>query len=100
MVLKMETEEKKKKWTIDYIKDQIEVSDELQKKLKKYNEIKRTILKAIKSEPKTIPQIAKETNIAQDVITYHVMTLRKYHDIEVGDLDDMDEYYFYKKKGK
>jgi len=28
------------------------------------------------------------------------MTLRKYGDVETGEIDDMDEYYSYKRKKK
>ena len=39
-----------------------------------------------------------EIDLPHDVVTYHLMTLQKYGDIEVDDIDDMDEFYLYKLK--
>jgi len=33
-------------------------------------------------------------------VMYYLMTLRKYGDVETGEIDDMDEYYSYKRKKK
>lgn len=84
--------------TIDIIKQKREVSDKVKENLKAYNKIKKSILKALEDEPKSVPQIAKEIDIPQDIVTYHLMTLQKYGNIEVDDMDDMDEYYLYKLK--
>ena len=53
----------KKERTIDYLKKGHVVSDEIKVKIKEFAKIKRTILKTLETEHKTIPQIAKETNI-------------------------------------
>ena len=82
--------------TIDIIKEKRTVSEEVKKKRKKFADIKKLILNALKEGPKSIPQIAEDTNLSQDIVTYHLMTLRKYGDIETGEIDDMDEYYTYK----
>jgi len=87
-----------KKRTINYIKEKRKVPERLKKQMKEFMKIKRTILKTLESEPKTIPQIAEKTNLPQHIITYHLMTLRKYGEIETDKMDDMDEYYYYKKK--
>ena len=86
--------------TIDIIKKARTVSEELKAKRKEFADIKKLILKSLETEPKTIPQIADEINLAPDVVMYHLMTLRKYGDIETGEIDDMDEYYTYKQKEK
>lgn len=86
--------------TIDHIKKIRTVSDEVKAKRKEFNRIKKLIVKALDSEPKTIPQLAKEIDLSIDVITFHLMTLRKYGDVETGEIDDMDEYFFYKLKQK
>lgn len=82
--------------TIDIIKEKRTVSEEVKKKRKKFADIKKLILNALKEGPKSIPEIAEETNLSQDIVTYHLMTLRKYGDIETGEIDDMDEYFSYK----
>ena len=86
--------------TIDHIKKIRTVSDETKAKRKEFNRIKKLIIKALEPEPKTIPQLAKEIDLSIDVITFHLMTLRKYGDVVTGEIDDMDEYFFYKLKQK
>jgi predicted transcriptional regulator len=82
--------------TIDLIKEKRKVSEELKNRVKEFGKINRAILNALKEKDKTIPQIAEETMIEPNVVTYHLMTLIKYGKIEVGEIDDMDEYYYYK----
>jgi len=84
------------KKTIDHIKEKRTVSEELTKKRKEFTRIRKLILKSLETEPKTIPQIARESELPLDVVTYNLMTLRKYGEIEAGEIDDMDEYYYYK----
>ena len=86
--------------TIDIIKKTRTVSEELKAKRKEFADIKKLILKSLEPGPKTIPQIADEINLAPDVVMYYLMTLRKYGDIETGEIDDMDEYFTYKIKRK
>ncbi len=88
----------KKIKTIDIIKEKRSVSAEVKQKLKEYNQIKKLILKSLEPEAKTIPQIAAEIELPLDVVTYYLMTLRKYGSIETGEIDDMDEYFYYKLK--
>jgi len=84
--------------TIDIIKKTRTVSEKLKQEQKEYRSFDKPILKALKDGPKTIPQIAKEIDMAMDVVVYHLMGLRKIGKVEVGEIDDMDEYYFYKLK--
>lgn len=61
-----------------------------------YNFRMRKAIKAsLKEGPKTIPQLVEEMKLPTDVVTYYVMSLRKFGDIAVGDLDENDEYYSY-----
>ncbi len=88
------------KKTIDHIKEKRTVSEELTKKRKEFTRIRKLILKSLETEPKTIPQIAQESELPLDVVTYNLMTLRKYGEIETGEIDDMDEYYYYQSVKK
>lgn len=92
------TAEKRK--TINVIKEKRTVNPEIQEKRKEYVKLKKLILKALESGEKTIPQIAEETKIPVGVVTFTLMSLRKYGDVETGEIDDMDEYYFYNLKKK
>jgi len=86
--------------TIDIIKEKRSVPDSLKEKRKAYNDVRKKIKKALAEGPKTIPQIANETGIPSHIITYTLMTCRKYGEIETGEPDDMDEYYYYQLKQK
>ena len=84
--------------TIDEIKKIRIVSEALRAKVKADAKIDRTILKALADDEKTIPQIADEIKLESHIVTYHLMTLLKYGKVEAGEIDDMDEYYYYKLK--
>jgi len=62
---------------------------------KRFREIRRSIHKFLEDGPKSIPQIADALKIPSDQITFYLMTCRKYGQIDVSGIDDMDEYYFY-----
>ena len=87
-----------KRKTIDEMKKRRTVPGELRERVKRYAKIRKAILGELKSEPMTIPQIAERTGLGLETITYHLMTLRKFGEVETGDMDDMDEYYFYRIK--
>jgi len=72
------------------------VSEELKLHVKKTGKINREILSALKEKDKTIPQIAEEIKLEPHIVTYHLMSLLKYGKIVTGEVDDMDEYYYYK----
>ncbi|MGM0648515.1 MAG: hypothetical protein ACQESZ_09025 [Bacteroidota bacterium] len=84
--------------TIDEIKKIRSVSPELQEKRKAYNRVKKQIKDSLKEGGKTIPELAKATGIDVHTITFTLMSMRKFHDVEVGEIDDMDEYFYYKLK--
>jgi hypothetical protein len=62
---------------------------------KQFRDIRKTIHKLLEQEPMTIPQIASALNMPAEKITYFLMTCRKFGQIEVVGIDDMDEYYLY-----
>lgn len=86
--------------TIDVMKAKREVSKKVKENIKAFNKLKKQILKSLDAGEKTIPEIAKEMEDNIDAISYNLMTLLKYGFIEAGELDDNDEYYYYKLKNK
>ena len=74
------------------------VSEKARQRSKAFRETRKLILKSIESVPKTIPQIAAEINLPAGTVTFNLMTCRKYGQVEVAGLDDMDEYFLYKLK--
>jgi DNA-binding IclR family transcriptional regulator len=44
----------------------------------------------------TIPQLAEKLQMSKPDVTYYLLTLVKYGMVDVGEIDDMDEYFSYK----
>lgn len=82
--------------TIDIIKEKRKVAETLKAHVKEHNKNKKAILNALKEGPKSIPQIAEVSGLPLDTVTYQLMTLRKFGQVETGELDDMDEYFNYR----
>lgn len=82
--------------TIEYQKNKRQVPEELKNHVKEYNRGKKAIKNALKPGPRSVPQLAEETGMDPDRVMYVLMTLRKYNEVEVDELDDMDEYFTYK----
>ena len=90
----MAKEKKKKQLTVDRLKGKIVVPDEIKEKSKHFAKMKSTIKAALKSGPKTIPEIASETRLPLGTVTYYVMSLNKFGEILAGN-DNEDDYYSY-----
>ena len=88
-----------KRSTISHMKKQREVPGAVRERMKEFRRIKKMILEALKPDPMTIPEIAEKTGLRKDIVTYNLMTLRKFGEIETDRVDDMDEYYYYRIKG-
>ncbi len=84
--------------TINIIRESRKVPDHVTEGRKKYAQIRKAILEALKTEGKTIPRIAADTNLPVAEATYYLMSLYKFGEITVEGIDDMDEYYIYKLK--
>ena len=82
--------------TIDIIKEKRVVPEEVKERRKEFARLKRLIMAALMDEAKTIPEIAIEINEPVEVVTFNLMTCRKYGQIETGEIDDLDEYFTYK----
>lgn len=84
--------------TIDIIKQKRSVSEWVNESRKQYNSYRKAIKEALAGEPKNIPQIADQIKMPVSDVTYYLMSMQKFGEVEVDSLDDMDEYYFYKLK--
>ena len=82
------------------MKEKRKVPQSVKDSIKAFNKLKRKILKSLETGEKTIPEVAKEMDDDIDAITYNLMTLLKYGFIEAGEMDEDDEYYYYKLKDK
>ncbi len=84
--------------TAKYLKEKRPVPREVTEQLKYFTRIKKSILNALKEGDKTIPQLAEILAIPKDEVVFQLMSLLKYGFVETGEIDDMDEYFYYKIK--
>ncbi len=84
--------------TLDVIKKERQVPAAVKEELKQYNRMKRAIRQALEDGPLRIPELAEKLSIGKDEATYYLMSLRKYGLVTTGELDEMDEYYYYQLK--
>ena len=63
-------------------------------RLKEQREIKKKIVECLKGGDKTIPEIAKETGLPSPKVTWFLMTMWKYGEVEA--VDEVDGYYKYR----
>lgn len=84
--------------TAKILKEKHQVPQQVTENLKHYTRIKKSILDALKEEEQTIDQLAKKLNISKPEVLFYLMTLIKYGFVQVGTMDDMDEYFTYKIK--
>lgn len=85
--------------TVETMKKKREVPAGLRDKVKRWNAAKKEVLAALEDGPATVPEIAERTGRPPAEVTWHLMTLRKFGDIETDRADEMDEFYYYRKKG-
>lgn len=86
--------------TIEIIKQKWIIPDTVKQHHKDYLQLRKQIKHVLQEGAETIPGIALKTGIPSDQVLFVVMTLRRYNEVETGELDDMDEYYLYKLKEK
>ncbi len=86
-----------KKQTYKYLKEKHTVSSEVKKQLKYYTKMKNAILKALENEDLTINQLSEKLSVPKDELMYYLMSLLKFNLIQTGEIDDMDEYFTYKR---
>jgi len=92
----MESVEKGK--TTKYLRDKQGVPDYAKDNLKEFNRIKKELLSALAEKEMTIKELSESTQLPSADVTFQVMSLVKYGLVQVGAIDDMDEYYTYKIK--
>jgi len=92
----MENIEKGK--TAKFLRDKQGVSDRAKDNLKEFNRIKKTLLSALADKEMTIKELSASTQMPTADVMFYVTSLVKYGSVQVGTIDDMDEYYTYKIK--
>ena len=84
--------------TAKFLKETHPVPKEVTDNLKQFTKTKKLLLNALKEGDKTIPQLSEELKLPSNKVLFQLMSLLKYGFVETGEIDDMDEYYYYKIK--
>jgi DNA-directed RNA polymerase specialized sigma subunit len=84
--------------TYKYLREKRKVSQEVKDNLKRFNQVKKTILESLKDSDLTVDQMTQKLNIPKDEVVFYLMSLVKYGYIQTGTIDDMDEYFSYRLK--
>ena len=84
--------------TIKYIKEKHVVSQTTKDQLKQFNRMKKSILGELKAGRKTIPELADKLGLPANTLMFFLMSLLKYGFVETDEIDDDDEYFYYKIK--
>jgi heterodisulfide reductase subunit A len=73
-------------------------SDEAATTMKEYPQVWKDILAGIKDEKNTIPEIAANSGLSADLVTWHLMTMNRYAVVVADGTDEDQTYFYYKKK--
>ena len=84
--------------TAKYMRGKLPVSQKVKEQLKYFTRTKKTLLNALKEGDKTVPQLSEELKMQKDEVVFQLMSLLKYGFVETGEIDDMDEYFYYRIK--
>jgi len=75
-----------------------EVEEEGKVGMKEYPLVWREILAGMTDEKNTIPQIAANSKVASEIVTFHLMTMNRYGVVVPAGMDAKEEYFYYKRK--
>jgi predicted transcriptional regulator len=84
--------------TAKYLREKRGVSSDVKDNLKNFNQIKKSILAALKDEDLTVPQLAEKLQMPAHEVMYYLMSLLKFGLVQTGEIDDDDAYFYYKLK--
>ncbi|MEI8086810.1 MAG: CoB--CoM heterodisulfide reductase iron-sulfur subunit A family protein [Paludibacter sp.] len=66
--------------------------------MKEYPFVWREILAGMTDDKNTIPQIAANSKVASEIVTFHLMTMNRYGVVVPAGMDTKEEYFYYKRK--
>lgn len=82
------------------VKNEEGSSEETTTQMKEYPQVWKEILAGIRDEKNTIPEIANNSRLNSDLVTYHLMTMNRYGIVVPAGMTEKEEYYYYKIKNK
>jgi predicted transcriptional regulator len=83
--------------TCKYLREKHEVPAAVKEQLRQFTRIKKSLLDALREDELTIAQLADKLSMPRHEVVYYLMSMIKYGYIMQGEIDDMDEYYTYKR---
>lgn len=66
--------------------------------MKEYPQVWKEILAGMTNEQNTIPQIAENSKLSKELVTWHLMTMNKYGIVQPAGMDEKELYFYYKVK--
>jgi heterodisulfide reductase subunit A len=79
-------------------KEVVADDEEVKVGMKEYPQVWREILAGMTDEKNTIPEIAANSKLAGELVTFHLMTMNRYGVVVPAGMDAKETYYYYKKK--
>ena len=96
---KVEKVEKKetKELTVKILRKKgVKPRDEVIERSKEQRKIMKQIAEILKSNPKTIPEVADEIKMPSGIVTWYIMTMHKYGKVKA--VEEVNGYFEYKSK--
>ena len=82
------------------VQNEEETVEEEATQMKEYPQIWKEILAGMTDEKNTIPQIAANSKLSNELVTYHLMTMNKYGIVVPAGMDEKAQYFYYKIKNQ
>jgi len=73
-------------------KERVKIAQEM---LKEQQAVRKTLMRAMRGGPHSVPQLAIDTDIPADEVLWHIASMKKYGEVEELGLDEDYEYYQY-----
>lgn len=80
------------------VKGEDERQDDATTEMKEYPQMWKDILAGMTDEKNSIPQIAANSKMSAELVTWHLMTMNKYGIVLPAGTDEKEEYHYYKIK--
>ena len=78
-------------------KERVKIAQEM---LKEQQAVRKTLKRAMRGGPHSVPQLAIYTDIPTDEVLWHIASMKKYGQVEEAGMDEDYEYYQYVLKNE
>lgn len=91
-----EAKRERTKMLADLRKENRDLVEQNQAALKEQQAIRKTLRRGLQGEPRSIPEIAKNSGLPAHEVLWHVNAMKKYGEVIEDGMDDDFEYYLYR----